>query len=88
MTADVFLGLSLGCARCHDHKVDPFLREDYYRLQAFFAPVLWRDDRALARPAEVAEFASQRRAWAEKTADIRSRIAEIVNPPLPNRLSM
>ena len=33
----VFLGLTLGCARCHDHKFDAFPTTDYYRLQAFFA---------------------------------------------------
>lgn len=31
-----FLGLSLGCARCHDHKFDPVLREDYYALYGMF----------------------------------------------------
>lgn len=33
----VFLGLTLGCARCHDHKFDPLPATDYYGLQAFFA---------------------------------------------------
>ena len=39
-TADVFMGMGLQCARCHDHKFDPILQKDYFRLQAFFAPVV------------------------------------------------
>ena len=35
-TGTVFLGLSVGCAQCHDHKFDPISQKDYYRLFAFF----------------------------------------------------
>ncbi|MBL8231193.1 MAG: PSD1 domain-containing protein [Bryobacterales bacterium] len=39
-TGSVFLGLTVGCARCHDHKYDPIPQRDYYRLQAIFAPAV------------------------------------------------
>jgi hypothetical protein len=35
-TAQVWLGVTLGCARCHDHKFDPFAQKEYYRLFAYF----------------------------------------------------
>ena len=39
-TSAVFLGLTAGCARCHDHKFDPISQEDYYRVRALFAPAV------------------------------------------------
>lgn len=38
-TASVWLGSSLGCAQCHDHKFDPFTTRDFYRFGAFFADI-------------------------------------------------
>lgn len=51
VTSDVLLGLGLSCARCHDHKFDPLLQKDYFRLQAFFAPLVQCDDVPAATPA-------------------------------------
>jgi hypothetical protein len=35
-TSTVFMGLTMGCARCHNHKYDPFTQKEYYRLTAYF----------------------------------------------------
>jgi len=47
-TGLVFLGLTLGCARCHDHKFEPIYQADFYRVQAFFAPADFRKDLPVA----------------------------------------
>ena len=87
ITADVFLGMGMSCARCHDHKFDPILQKDYYRLQAFFAPVLWRENVIIASDAEVAEYQQKLAMWEEKTADIRRQIAEIEDPIRKNSIN-
>ncbi len=38
-TSQTFLGLTMGCARCHEHKFDPFTQEDYYSMVAIFNPL-------------------------------------------------
>lgn len=38
-TAQVFLGMTINCARCHDHKIDPIPQADYYKMVAFFRNV-------------------------------------------------
>src|SRR5271155_1149191 len=51
-TGLVFLGLTIGCARCHAPKRDPIPQTDFYALQAFFAAVRFRDDFPLASAEE------------------------------------
>jgi hypothetical protein len=49
-TAKAFLGLTLNCARCHEHKYDPFPQADYYRFRAFFEPYQVRMDQRPGEP--------------------------------------
>jgi hypothetical protein len=44
-TSRAFLGVTTQCARCHDHKFDPILQEEYFRLRAIFEPYQIRIDR-------------------------------------------
>lgn len=55
-TGAAFLGLSMSCCRCHDHKIDPLSQEDYYRFKAFFEPLKFKDDLALNLTNELKEI--------------------------------
>ncbi len=79
---EVFLGLSFGCARCHDHKFDPILQKDYFALRAFFQPVNWRTDLTLATPEERSRHARQQAEWEKATTDIRAQMDALVGPAL------
>jgi cytochrome c553 len=85
-TGELFLGLSFGCARCHNHKFDPILQKDYFRLRAFFAPVQWRDDMKLGTPEQLAEFSKQQAEWEASTAEIRSAMDAMVKPQLDKKV--
>ncbi len=79
---ELFLGLSFGCARCHDHKFDPILQKDYFRLQAFFSPMIWRDDLPLAGPGEKRAYDEELHAWETAAEGPRKRLADALQPKL------
>ena len=80
VTSDAFLGMSMGCARCHDHKFDPILQADYFRLQAFFTPLLPRNDLPLATRKQKEDYEAALRKWEQKTATLRAEIESIEVP--------
>jgi hypothetical protein len=67
-TGTAFMGLTLGCARCHNHKFDPISQTDFYALQAVFAGVN-HADRALPLPANAEQQVDQLKAGMAKLAD-------------------
>src|SRR5712691_2628759 len=78
-TSQVFLGITLGCARCHNHKFDPLTALDYYRLAAVLNP-LQRPQNGRQELDLPAGTLSQRAALVERDrriADLRKQIAEV-----------
>ena len=81
-TSQVFLGLTVGCARCHDHKIDPIPQRDYYRMLGFFhntlnnitpgrfkkSPYTLNTLRTIASPEEIADHEARSKAYSDKLA--------------------
>lgn len=73
-TGSTFLGLTLGCARCHNHKFDPISQTDYYAVTAVFQGVQHRD--RPMRPPDAAERLKQAEALRAELAPVDARLAK------------
>jgi len=76
----VFSGMTFACARCHDHKFDPILQTDYYRLQAFFANIAAADEIPLVSSNDLKRYQEKLAAWEDRTRVLREQMAEIEAP--------
>ena len=74
VTAQTFLGLTLGCARCHHHKFDPIRQEEYFQFQAFFSGILYPD----AIPLAPISMTLDQKALMEKSKPIRNDLESMM----------
>ena len=74
-----FLGMTVNCARCHNHKFDPILQADYYRLQAIFAGAKGKDV-DLATPDEKAAWDAADKAYHERLKPVADALKELAKP--------
>ncbi len=75
-TGEAFLGMTLSCARCHDHKFDPITQQDYYALYATFAGVR-HGSVPWATPQEHRERATELEPLIERQSELENAIAEL-----------
>jgi hypothetical protein len=75
-----FLGLTVACARCHDHKFEPIPQTDYYRLQAFFTPATFRRDLPVVTRERRAAYEAALAEYTALVQPIRERLAKLEEP--------
>ena len=81
-TSTVWMGMTLGCAVCHDHKFDPFSQREFYQLFAFFNSLTERpmDGNALLPPpilkAPTADQLAKQKTLEQKIADLEKQVKE------------
>ena len=75
-----FMGMTVACARCHDHKFDPILHKDYYRLQAFFANTRIDDEASLSSSRQKTAYEEKYARWDAETREIREQMQAVLKP--------
>jgi len=78
-TATAFMGLTVGCAKCHDHMYDPIKKSDYYAMKALFDPLVLRKV-IMASPADIMTAAKARADAEARRAAIQKPLDELVAP--------
>ena len=78
-TSLTFLGMTVACARCHDHKFDPIPQKDYYQMQAVFYPTTEKDY-PLVPDEEVAAHESALQVVEDQQQPLKDEVAEIEAP--------
>jgi mono/diheme cytochrome c family protein len=77
-TSQAFLGLTVGCARCHDHKLDPIPQTDYYSMMAFFHNLKHGNTmRGVATDADKQRHAEQVKKHGERIKAVQEQVAII-----------
>ncbi len=74
-----FLGMTVNCARCHNHKFDPILQADFYRLQAVFAGARGKEVE-IATPEEKAAFEAADKAYKARLEPIVAALKSLAHP--------
>jgi hypothetical protein len=74
-----FMGMTVGCAKCHDHKFDPITQKDFYAMKAIFDPLALKNV-MLATPAEIFANGEQLAEFKKKNAPINDAIDALVGP--------
>jgi hypothetical protein len=74
-----FLGMTINCARCHNHKFDPILQADFYSLQAIFAGAKGKEVE-IASAAEKAAWEAEEKAYKERLTPITNALKALAKP--------
>ena len=78
-TSNAFLGLTVGCARCHNHKFDPIPQKDYYRIQAVFFPTRTYEH-PLVTAEEVEKHKAEQKHIDELQAPYKAELKQLEQP--------
>jgi hypothetical protein len=81
IVGSALLGVTLGCARCHNHKFDPFRHTDYYRIQAYFAGT-FENDVSLATPEQQSAWNAKNEEHEKEMKALRDQMKELKGPAL------